>query len=267
MENFINQLPTPWAILSDPISIIVYFIFAGLFLWENLFPARELPRIKYWKVKGFLFFLAYVLFTTYIPLLWDRFLAPYQFLDLSSWNLTTQVIIGILLFELVQYGWHIAMHKSDFFFRISHQMHHSSERLDVPSAFMFSINDMIGLSLVGSVSFTLLMGLSPEAITVIILSLTFLGVFQHANIKTPRWLGYIVQRPESHSLHHAKGVHAYNYTDLPLIDMLFGTFKNPKSFEQETGYYLGASNRILEMLRFKDVTKKKITKKKNRFSL
>ena len=255
METIMNSWPSPWAILSDPLSLIVYAILGGLFLWETFFPARTLPKMKFWKIKGLLFFIVYLLLTTYIPLLWDGFLAPYQLLDLSELPLWAQVASGTLVFELVQYGWHISMHKSDFLFRTSHQMHHSAERLDVPSAFMFSINDMIGLSLVGSISFTLLMGLTPNAITIILLSLTFLGVFQHANVKTPRWLGYIVQRPESHSLHHAKGVHGYNYTDLPVIDMLFGTFKNPKSFEKETGYYLGASNRILDMLRLKDVTK------------
>ena len=256
METILNTWPSPWAILSDPLSLIVYAILGGLFLWETFFPARTLPTMKFWKLRGLLFFIAYLLLTTYIPLLWDGFLAEYQLLDLSDMPLWAQVILGTLVFELVQYGWHISMHKSDFLFRTSHQMHHSAERLDVPSAFMFSINDMIGLSMVGSISFTLLMGLSPSAITIILLSLTFLGVFQHANIKTPRWLGYIVQRPESHSLHHAKGVHGYNYTDLPVIDMLFGTFKNPKSFEKETGYYNGASNRILDMLRLKDVTEK-----------
>ena len=256
METIFSTWPSPWNILSDPLSLIVYAILGGLFLWETFFPARSLPKMKFWKIKGLLFFVAYLLLTTYFPLLWDGFLAEYQLLDLSAMPLWTQVILGTLVFELVQYGWHISMHKSDFLFRTSHQMHHSAERLDVPSAFMFSINDMIGLSLVGSISFTLLMGLAPNAITIILLSLTFLGVFQHANIRTPRWLGYLVQRPESHSLHHAKGIHGYNYTDLPVIDMLFGTFKNPKSFIKETGYYLGASNRIMDMLRLKDVTKK-----------
>ncbi len=257
METFITQLPSPLAVLTDPISLTAYGFFGILFIWEVLFPARQLPRIRFWKLKGILFFVAYVLLTTYIPMLWDGFLYGYQLTDLSTLSLSIQVISGILLFELVQYGWHISMHKSDFLFRVSHQLHHSAERLDVPSAFMFSINDMIGLSLVGSISFTLLMGLSPKAITIIILVLTFLGIFQHANIKTPRWLGYIVQRPESHSLHHAKGVHAYNYTDLPVIDMLFGTFKNPKSFEKETGFYLGASDRLLDMFFFRNVTSKK----------
>ncbi|MEK6153950.1 sterol desaturase family protein [Flavobacteriaceae bacterium 3-367] len=256
MEHFISQLPTPLEILLDPISLIVYAIFGSLFLWESLFPARKLPKMRFWKTKGLTFFIAYMLLTTYIPLLWDDFFASYQLMDLSGLSISAQVILGIFLFELVQYGWHISMHKSDFLFRVSHQMHHSSERLDVPSAFMLSPNDMIGLSLVGSVSFALVMGLTPQAITIIILSLTFFGIFQHANINTARWIGYIIQRPESHAIHHARGIHRYNYTDLPVIDMLFGTFKNPRSYEHETGYYLGASNRIWDMLRFKDVTSK-----------
>ena len=257
MKEFISQLPTPLEILMDPISIVVYAIFGGLLLWETFFPARQLPKIKFWKLRGIAFFMVYMLFTTYIPLVWDDFFASYQLLNFSTLSMPIQVLLGVFLFELVQYGWHISMHKSDFLFRVSHQIHHSAERLDVPSSFMFSLNDMIGLSLIGSVSFALIMGLAPQAITIVILVLTFMGIFQHANINTPRWLGYIIQRPESHTVHHAKGIHAHNYTDLPIIDMMFGTFKNPKSYEHETGYYLGASSRLWDMLRFKDVTSPK----------
>jgi sterol desaturase/sphingolipid hydroxylase (fatty acid hydroxylase superfamily) len=83
----------------------------------------------------------------------------------------------------------------------------------------------------------------------------FLSIFQHANINTPRWLGYIVQRPESHTVHHAREIHGSNYSDLPLFDILFGTFKNPKTYNHETGFYNGASGRMKDMLLFKDVTK------------
>ena len=92
----------------------------------------------------------------------------------------------------------------------------------------------------GSLCFTLVVGLSPEAVTITLLATTFFSIFQHENIKTPQWLGYIIQRPESHTVHHAKGIHAYNYSDLPLFDILFGTFRNPKGFEHETGFYQGA---------------------------
>ena len=34
----------------------------------------------------------------------------------------------------------------------------------------------------------------------------FYGMFQHWNVRTPQWLGYVIQRPESHGLHHELGV-------------------------------------------------------------
>lgn len=77
---------------------------------------------------------------------------------------------------------------------------------------------------------------------------------QHANIRTPRWLGYFVQRPESHCVHPARGVHHYNYSDIPLWDILFGTFVNPHNVaDLEAGFYDGASERIPAMLAFQDV--------------
>jgi sterol desaturase/sphingolipid hydroxylase (fatty acid hydroxylase superfamily) len=77
---------------------------------------------------------------------------------------------------------------------------------------------------------------------------------QHNRIRTPRWLGYIIQRPESHSHHHERGTHARNYSDLPIFELLFGTFHNPQDFATATGFYDGASARIVEMLRFRDVS-------------
>lgn len=77
---------------------------------------------------------------------------------------------------------------------------------------------------------------------------------QHASFRTPRWLGYLIQRPESHSVHHGRGIHRYNYADLPLWDMVFGTFRNPEGFQPKHGFYDGASERIPEMLAFRDVS-------------
>jgi len=87
------------------------------------------------------------------------------------------------------------------------------------------------------------------------LTTTFLSVFQHSNIRTPRWLGYIVQRPESHTHHHERGVHAGNHGDLPVFDMMFGTFRDPRDFAPQTGFYDGASARVADMLRFRDVSR------------
>lgn len=55
-------------------------------------------------------------------------------------------------------------------------------------------------------------------------------------------------------MHHQEGVHAYNYGDLPLWDILFGTFRNPLSWNAKCG--LGSENeqRLPEMLRGIDVS-------------
>jgi sterol desaturase/sphingolipid hydroxylase (fatty acid hydroxylase superfamily) len=138
-------------------------------------------------------------------------------------------------------------------------MHHSAERLDTYGAFWFSPFDMIGWTALASLSLTVVVGLTPMATTVVMLTTTLLAVFQHSNIRTPRWLGYLVQRPESHSYHHGRGVHTNNYADLPVFDLLFGTFNNPRDFAPANGFYDGASLRVGEMLAFRDVSRPKVS--------
>ena len=80
-------------------------------------------------------------------------------------------------------------------------------------------------------------------------------MFQHANVRTPRWLGYLVQRPEMPLLAPRARRAPYNYADLPFLDMLFGTFRNPADFAPQTGFYEGASQRMLEMAACRDVSR------------
>lgn len=82
---------------------------------------------------------------------------------------------------------------------------------------------------------------------------TFLSVFQHSNVCTLRWLGVLVQRQESHSWHHAPGVPAGKYSDLPLFDMLLGTWHNPCDFAPEQGFHQGASSQYGRLLPGRDV--------------
>lgn len=247
-------MPTPLDILLDPLSLIIIAMYGGLMIWEAVFPARSLPSVRFWKTKGLIAFAVFFYLSSYLPLLTDPYLQPYQLVDLGGLPAFGGAVVGILLYELGVYVWHRAMHRSDLLWRTFHQMHHSAERLDTYGAFFFSPLDMIGWTVLGSICFTLLVGLPPQAITAVLLVTTFFSIFQHANIKTPRWLGYLIQRPESHTMHHAKGIHKHNYSDLPLFDILFGTFYNPKDYEHETGFYPGATDKIIAMLRFKDIS-------------
>jgi sterol desaturase/sphingolipid hydroxylase (fatty acid hydroxylase superfamily) len=248
-------MPTPLDILLDPVSLIILAMYAVLILWEAIFPARKLPKIKYWQVKGIAAFFFYFYLSTYLPLWYGEWLPTSQLFNLSNINSITGGVIGVLLYELGVYVWHRSMHKSNLLWRVFHQMHHSAERLDTYGAFYFSPFDMIGWTLLSTVCFAFIAGLPAQSITIMLLVTNFFSIFQHANIKTPVWLGYIVQRPESHAIHHAKGVHAYNYSDLPLFDIIFGTFRNPKKYVEETGFYHGASSKVKDMLLFKEVDK------------
>ncbi len=257
MQELLNTLPTPLEILLDPISFIVLGLYALLIIWEAIAPARELPKVKHWKLKGMIAFIVFFFLSTYFPLLWDGYLAKYQIFDLTNLGTFWGVIVGVFVYEIGLYVWHRIMHKSDILWRVFHQMHHSAERLDSYGAFYFSPMDMIGFTFLGSLCLVLVAGFTAEATTLIILGTTFLAIFQHSNIKTPAWLGYFVQRPEAHTYHHARGIHAYNYADFPIIDIIFGTFRNPKTYSHETGFYEGGSNKIREMLLFKDISKEK----------
>lgn len=252
-------MPSPVELLLDPISLAVIAMYAGLLTWETFFPARTLPPVKYWKLKGIVSFALFFYLSSYLPLLIDPILGAYQLVDLSGLGTIPGALVGILFYELVLYGWHRGMHQSNILWRSFHQMHHSAERTDVSGAFFFSPLDMIGFTLLGSLCFALVIGLSPSAITLILLTTNFFAVFQHANIKTPRWIGYWIQRPESHAVHHARGIHRYNYSDLPVFDILFGTFHNPKVYEYEAGFYNGSSNRIKDMLLMREISHSPVT--------
>jgi sterol desaturase/sphingolipid hydroxylase (fatty acid hydroxylase superfamily) len=210
--------------------------------------------VKAWRVRGLLAFAVYFFLSSYLPLLWTDHLARFQVFDLSGLGTWAGACVGLLLYEAGVYARHRTMHSSNALWRAFHQMHHSAERLDTFGAFWFSPLDMIGWTVLFSLCLTLGIGLTAEATTFVLFTTTFVSVFQHSNIRTPRWLGYLIQRPESHSHHHERGTHARNYSDLPIFDLPFGTFHNPQDFATATGFYDGASARIAEMPRFRDVS-------------
>jgi sterol desaturase/sphingolipid hydroxylase (fatty acid hydroxylase superfamily) len=236
------------------VTLLVVLTFAVLALLDLRGGARRFPPISRWKVKGVVFFFLTVAVSTAAPLSWDEWLAAHQLVDASGLGHVGGAIVGLLVLQLGIYTWHRILHRVPFLFRWFHQMHHSAERVDVFGAFYFHPLDMVGFALVGSLSLVLVLGVTAPAAMAASFMASFCSLFQHANLRTPRWLGYIIQRPESHSIHHQRGVHAFNYGDIALWDIVFGTFQNPRSFDAAAGYYDGASRRVAAMLVGRDVT-------------
>jgi len=233
------------------LNLVPPLLFVLFHVAETLVPAQRMPRSVGWRVRGFLWFLASGAIFANAPRLIAGWAADHRLLDasaLGAWG----AIPAVVLANFIGYGWHRLRHLMPLW-RL-HQLHHAAERLDISGAFQFHPIETVLVALLFSASSTIVLGATPEAAA---LAGTFgfcCACFQHANIRTPRWLGYIVQRPESHSIHHSRGVHAFNYADIPLVDLLFGTFKNPQDREPEVGFYDGASRRLGSLLLGADVT-------------
>lgn len=229
-------------------------LFAALAIGERLLPGRALPAVPLWRLKGIFFLLLSAALSVALPLLWDGWLGSHRLLDGTKLGTWGGALVGFLALEFVAYWWHRAAHRINFLWRHAHQMHHSAERLDVYGAYLFHPLDIAGFSFAYSLGLVLVVGVTAEAAMLAGGLVTFLSLFQHTNIRTPHWLGYIVQRPESHGIHHQRGVHAYNYADLPLWDIIFGTFRNPRAWDEEVGLGAGASRRLGALLLGRDVS-------------
>ncbi len=240
--------------LETLLTLAVPVMFVSLILIERLFPARPLVRIARWRFKGVAFFLLAGVLSTAAPMLWMDAVRDVRLMNLEWLGALAGGAVAFVGTQFFVYWWHRLMHRTPFLWRWFHQMHHSAERLDVFGAMYFHPFDIVAFAFLQSMVPYVLLGVSgPAALVAGSLGL-FYGLFQHTNVRTPRWLGYVIQRPESHSVHHGRGVHAYNYGDLPVWDVLFGTFRNPKQFEAEAGFWDGASQQVGPMLLGRDVS-------------
>lgn len=162
-----------------------------------------------------------------------------------------QGLIGYLCVSLVVYWWHRARHQSDHLWTLFHQIHHSTYRLEVATAFYAHPTDFLATTVIVSlVSYvTLGYGLDAAAWTAF-----WVGIFElweHTNVRTPRWLGYLIVRPEMHRVHHEKERHRNNY-GLPIWDLLFGTYENSMR-TVKCGFREELENDIVPMLLFRNV--------------
>jgi len=134
------------------------------------------------------------------------------------------------------------------------QLRHSPARIEILTAFYKHPLEILFASSPAATLLYLCLGVSPRGVLVISIVSGVAGLFYHWNVATPRWLGYIVQRPESHCVHHETGVHAYNYSELPVVDMVFGTFRNPARFDGRCGFGARGETALGRMLIGRDVS-------------
>ncbi len=240
--------------MFDHLDIIALALIPGFMILDLVHQARDYQTPRLWRLNGLLISALTVYLSFQIPLVWDALLGGRSLFDASGLGPWAGAGVGALVYETGHYFYHRTVHRFDWLWRAAHQMHHSAESLDAFGAYFLHPVDTFMFTSIGTLVSVNLLGLPLEAALLLNFWLVFNAMFQHANIRTPRWLGYLIQRPESHALHHARGVHRYNYADLPLIDMLFGTFRNPAVQDAPVGFYTGASSRWFDMVVGQDVS-------------
>ena len=119
------------AVFTNPLTLTALGLFALMAIAEALWPARPLPAVAGWRVKGGLFVLLGITITSTTPLLWDAWLDQHRLIEACGLGDVGGALVGFAVYELVLYGWHRAMHNATPLWRGLHQMHHSAERVDV----------------------------------------------------------------------------------------------------------------------------------------
>lgn len=234
--------------------ILLAGVLVGLFVFERLFPGRDQPRTRWWLAKGIGCLVVGGTASAVPPLLVGMAVEGHTLLDISALGIVFGALVYVVVGDLIRYWLHRAAHKYDFLWRWVHQMHHSAERMDIIGFFFTHPFESMANGVVSAL-LPILLGGEPLAASLGGFIVFCYSLFTHTNMKTPHWLGYILQRPESHSIHHAQGIHAFNYGGIPLCDLLFGTFRNPRRFsELPYGFYHGASDRVREMLIGRDIS-------------
>ncbi len=221
---------------------------------ERLWPANRLPTVRGWWLRIALVNLAQLGIVLLAGVTWDRWLARVSLFDLSeAVGTLPAALLAYFLSTLVYYGWHRIRHESAFFWRLCHQLHHSPRRIELLASFYkhpveITLNSLISAALVFG-----LLGCSLESAALYTGLTAVAEYFYHWNLRTPRWVGWFIQRPESHRVHHQFRHHSQNYADLPLWDWLFGTLENPRRSPSRCGFTSAREQRFGEMLLFRDV--------------
>jgi sterol desaturase/sphingolipid hydroxylase (fatty acid hydroxylase superfamily) len=239
---------------EDVFTLLIPVTFFAMLAIEALFrTGRGWPRIPWWRATGVAFFLLLAALNVVLPLLVPPTIASHHLFDAARLGIAGSVLVGYLALSLTTATIHRAYHRYPLLWRCFHQLHHAPQRLDTAGAVLFTPQEMAVNILVSLLVLVFVLGLSPLAAAITGYIAVLYGLFQHFNISTPRWLGWLIQRPESHGVHHRRGFHAYNYSDLPVWDMLWGTFRNPQRFMGDVGFEETESRAFGAMLLTKDV--------------
>jgi len=220
-------------------------VFAIIAFWESKRPCRPL---KLNKLSRWLNNLGLVALNTIIL----RLVFPTAAVGIAAlatendWGLLNQyslgvglsLLISIIVLDLVIYFQHVLFHATPLLWRL-HMVHHADMDYDVTTGLRFHPFEII-LSML--IKFAAILVLGPSIIAVIIfeIMLNATAMFNHGNIRLPKWLDstlrLFIVTPDMHRVHHStikKETNSNYGFSLSCWDRLFGTYRAQPKYGQE----------------------------------
>ena len=237
--NFFN-LPYTWIVVIF-FNLSYAWIVLWLFLLERRYPYRAEWRDNDGQIaadlghtllnKGLVQF-------TIVQLMGLTFFQNRAPTVLSHQPLAIQVLFGLVASEFGLYWAHRLSHEWPPLWRF-HAVHHSVRRLWLVNTGRFHFVDS-NISVVASLPFLLLPGISMDSIVWVSAITAYLGILTHCNVATRCGpLNYVFNTPNLHRWHHSTVITEGNANygqNIMLWDHLFGTFfYRPNSELKEIG--------------------------------
>lgn len=237
---------------------MTYLIISVLFLAaERLLPERrQQPMVRrgiltdlfHWVFNGYIFYLGYSIVTG-LAFEWftnaaraTGFGEMLNIRAMTGWPLWTQFILLFLVQDFLMWCTHNLLHRVPFLWSI-HRVHHSIETMDWIGNMRYHWGEIVVYNLVMFLPLMIL-GADPSLFIYINIFNTFIGHFNHANLRVNLGpLRYLFNSPGMHVWHHAveaPGRHGRNFAiGLSLWDWIFRTAYLPKEGEPQHPEALG----------------------------
>lgn len=235
-------------------ALLIVAMTVLFFVLERVAPGRALPPSAGWYARACLLNLCQLGLIGLGGLTWNAWWRDHTWLSLGGWaHPAIEGAVYWLAGSFVFYWWHRLRHV-DGFWQVFHQVHHSATRIEVATAFYKHPLEMAADAWLSAFLIYGVCGGTAEA-GAWASCFGALGTYTcHANLRTPRWLGWFLQRPEHHAIHHREGVHAGNYGDVTIWDRCFGTFREADDADLPCGLGGRAEQALGAMLCWRDVS-------------
>lgn len=173
------------------------------------------------------------LFGVRLAVAWPLSRLSMGLVDASAWPVWAQVAVAFFALDFARYWLHRAHHRVPWLW-VFHRVHHSTQRLDATAGLRMHVVDLVQLTLVPVLLFSVLLDTSRWhgwVLPVVLGVGAAADAFQHANLRwDPRhpigrvW-GLVFNNPHFHAWHHtADGRVDGNYGNTLVIwDRLFGS--------------------------------------------